>query len=71
MNMMSLVSDGAKVMIGERTGVAAQLKQINSKLINVHCVCHRLALACAGASDETKIHHTSRRSPFATLEVFC
>ena len=52
--MMSLVSDGAKVMTGERTGVAARLKQINSKLINVHCVCYRLALACAGASDETK-----------------
>ena len=34
--------------------MAARLKQINSKLINVHCVCHRLALACAGASDETK-----------------
>ena len=41
-------------MTGERTGVAARLKQINSKLINVHCVCHRLALACAGASDDTK-----------------
>ena len=52
--MMSLVSDGAKVMTGERTGVAARLKQINSKLINVHCVCHRLALTCAGVSDETK-----------------
>ena len=52
--MMSPVSDGAKVVTGERTGVAARLKQINSKLINVHCVCHRLALACAGASDETK-----------------
>ena len=52
--IMSLVSDGAKVMTGERTGVAAQLKQINSKVINVHCVCHRLAIACAGASDETK-----------------
>ena len=51
---MSPVSNGAKVMTGERTGVAARLKQINSKLINVHCVCHRLALACAGASDETK-----------------
>ena len=34
--------------------MAARLKQINSKLINVHCVCHRLALACAGASDDTK-----------------
>ena len=52
--MMSLASDGAKVMTGERTGLAAQLKQINRKLINVHCVCHRLALACAGVSDATK-----------------
>ena len=52
--MMSPVSDGTKVMTGEGTGVAARLKQINSKLINVHCVCHRLALACAGASDEKK-----------------
>ena len=34
--MMSLVSDGAKVMTGERTGVAAGLKQLNSKLVNVH-----------------------------------
>ena len=47
---MSLVSDGAKVMTGERTGVAARLKQMNSKLIKLI----RLALACAGASDETK-----------------
>ena len=62
--MMSLVSDGTKVMTGERTGVAARLKQMNSKLIKLI----RLALACACASD--KIHHTSRRSPFATLEVF-
>ena len=52
--MMSLVSDGAKVMTGERRGLAARLKQINRKLINVHCVCHRLALAYAGASDATK-----------------
>lgn len=34
--MMSLVSDGAKVMTGERTGVTARLKQIKRKLINVH-----------------------------------
>ncbi|XP_020615056.1 zinc finger protein 862-like [Orbicella faveolata] len=54
LKMMSLVSDGAKVMTGHKTGVAARLKQLNSKLLNVHCICHRLALACAGASDETK-----------------
>jgi len=52
--MMSLVSDGAKVVAGQKNGVAAQLKQLNSKLLNVHCICHRLALACTGASEETK-----------------
>lgn len=52
LKMMSLVSDGAKVMTGHKTGVAARLKQLYSKLLNVHCICHRLALACA--SDETK-----------------
>jgi len=52
--MMSLVSYGSKIMTGHKTGVAARLKQLNSKLLNVHCICHRLALPCAGASDEMK-----------------
>ena len=54
LKMMSLVSDGAKVMTGQKNGVAARLKQLNSKLLNVHCICHRLQVACAGASEETK-----------------
>ena len=54
LKMMSLVSDGAKVMTGQKTGVAARLKQLNSKLLNVHCSCHKLALACSGASEQTK-----------------
>ena len=44
----SFVSDGASVMVGERSGVATRLKadeRIQS-LISVHCVCHKLALAC-------------------------
>ena len=54
LKMMSLVSDGAKVMTGQKNGVAARLKQLNSKLLNVHFICHRLEVACAGASEETK-----------------
>ena len=46
-NMSSFVSDGASVMIGKNNGVAARLKRnANSKMINIHCICHRLALAC-------------------------
>jgi len=44
----SFVSDGASVMVGERSGVATRLKadvRIQS-LVSIHCVCQKLALAC-------------------------
>lgn len=44
-------SDGASVMVGKRTGVETRLKSENPTLINVHCVCHKLALACASSND--------------------
>ena len=46
-SMSSFVSDGASVIVGKNNGVAARLKQTaNSKLVSIHCICHRLALAC-------------------------
>ncbi|KAH3790825.1 hypothetical protein DPMN_169033 [Dreissena polymorpha] len=48
-------SDGASVMMGKRTGVAARLKEINPVLLNVHCICHRLALACTDSSAPARI----------------
>lgn len=44
-------SDGASVMVGKRTGVATRLKQVNPVLLNVHCICHRLALACTDSNE--------------------
>ena len=44
-------SDGASVMTGRVNGVAQQLKKDSPKLISVHCVNHRLALAAAHAAD--------------------
>ena len=44
--LMGLSTDGASVMVGKNNGVAAKLRQRNSNLLNMHCVCHRLALAC-------------------------
>jgi len=44
--LASFVSDGASVMTGSRSGVATRLKELNPQLINFHCICHRLALAC-------------------------
>ena len=52
-NLMSLASDGASVMTGQRNGLAAKLKAINSKIISFHCICHRLALSCVDSNDET------------------
>ena len=39
-------------MIGRHNGMAAILKRDVPDLINIHCVCHRLALARADASKE-------------------
>lgn len=49
--LTSIASDGAAVMVGRKNGVATQLKKVNPKLINIHCVCHKLALACGDAND--------------------
>ena len=45
-NLSSVASDGAAVMTGEHSGVSARLKEVNSKVIAFHCLCHKLALAC-------------------------
>ena len=50
----SLASDGASVMVGKTSGVSARLKRINPRIVNVHCICHRLALACGDANNEVK-----------------
>ena len=47
-----MASDGASVMLGRNNGVAAKLKAVAASVIAVHCVCHRLALACADSSQE-------------------
>ena len=44
-------SDGAAVMTGRLSGVAVRLTRHNPKMISVHCVNHRLALAAAYASN--------------------
>ena len=40
-----LGSDGAAVMTSLKNGVAGRLKrEVNKKIVNIHCVSHRLAL---------------------------
>ena len=52
--LMGLSTDGASVMVGKTNGVAAKLRQSNGKLLNIHCVCHCLALACKDSCQELK-----------------
>ena len=41
-------------MTGAEGGVAAKFREINDckTMINVHCICHCLALACSDTGDE-------------------
>ena len=54
----SLVSDGASVMLGSRTGLAARLKEVNSRIISIHCICHKLALACVDTAKDVEYRGT-------------
>lgn len=49
-----LCTDGASVMLGKRDGLAARLKRENKKIIAIHCICHRLALACTDTNSSLK-----------------
>ena len=46
-NVTGFSSDGASVMLGKNNDVAARLRDHNPKPISIHCVCHKLALACS------------------------
>ena len=52
--LQGFVSDGASVMTGEKGGVAKKLKDFSKTMINIHCICHRLALAGADTGDDSK-----------------
>ena len=53
--LKAFVSNGASVMIGAKGGVATKLRVLFSKsMINIHCICHRLSLACADTGDDYK-----------------
>ena len=41
-------------MLGSRTGLAARLKEVNSRIISIHCICHKLALACVDTAKDVE-----------------
>ncbi|RGB24696.1 hypothetical protein C1646_772730 [Rhizophagus diaphanus] len=50
--LMSFASDGASVMLENLTGVALRIKERNKCLFIIHCIAHRLALACNSAEKQ-------------------
>lgn len=63
-------SDGASVMIGKHSGVAARLKTKQPILTSIHCVAHRLALAASQASDKVKFIATTFKPTLRQLFYF-
>ena len=56
-NSKVFVSDGASVMAGVINGVAARLQKNQglTHMLNIHCICHCLALACADSSSQITV----------------
>lgn len=54
-NLRGLATDGASVMTGKNRGLATLLKKDVISLVAVHCVCHRLALACTDTNVELEM----------------
>jgi len=50
--LTGIATDGCRVMTGKRNGVAALIRRECKLVLNVHCICHRLALACGDANDD-------------------
>ena len=50
-SVFGLGSNEAAVMTSKKQGVTGKLLNLNPKLINVHCIAHRLALATSEAAE--------------------
>lgn len=38
-------------MTGKNNGVAARLKDLNRHIVSIHCICHKLSLACCSTNE--------------------
>lgn len=50
-HLIALCTDGESVMTGRNSGVAARLKDLNRHLVSIHCICHKLSLACCDTNE--------------------
>ena len=52
LNCSSTATDGCSMMTDRINRVSAQLHKESPLLLKVHCICHRLALACVDVNDD-------------------
>ena len=50
-NLCGVSTDGAAVMIGNKSGVVKRLKDQTPGVLATHCIAHRLALSCCSGAD--------------------
>ena len=67
--LMGFGSDGAAVMTGRLSGVATRLHRSNPYRVAIHCVAHRLALACWQAGEKVPYVQKFKKSIDDTLLV--
>ena len=65
-----LCTDGASVMTGKTSGVANRLKELNKHLVSVHCICHKLSLACCDTNDDMAYMQEVERWLFQIWKFF-
>ncbi|KAL8572378.1 hypothetical protein ACOMHN_023147 [Nucella lapillus] len=56
--LVGFCADGATVNLGQSNGVVAKLREDNPKLIDIHCMAHRLELAVLGVLKKVKMVET-------------
>jgi hypothetical protein len=66
-SLVGFGSDGAAVMTGSKSGVAARLSSSSPFLISIHCLAHRLALAAKDACDSNQYLHKQFQSAIHSI----
>ncbi|XP_053373059.1 zinc finger protein 862-like [Mercenaria mercenaria] len=63
LKVISMASDGASVMIGHKGGVGVKLREKhNPRLVQIHCVAHRLALCASQACQNVPVFADYQRT---------
>lgn len=57
-------------MTGKNSGVAATLKQLNRHIVSVHCLCHKMSLACRDTNEDLEYVQEVERWLFQVWKFF-